>query len=59
MAVPEHKAIATPDETREFPKGKVELINIGGGQVGRLTLSPAPSGARRPTSSTRCRGRST
>jgi quercetin dioxygenase-like cupin family protein len=40
VPTPEYKAINKPDETREFPKGKVELINIGGGQVGRITLEP-------------------
>jgi len=29
-----------PDEIRTFPKGKAELVNIGGGVVGRLTLEP-------------------
>src|SRR5215207_5404702 len=36
----ELKDLGTPDETRTFPKGKMELITIGGGQVGRLTLEP-------------------
>jgi hypothetical protein len=36
----EHKNLSTSDETRTFPHGKVELINIGGGTVGRLTLEP-------------------
>jgi len=40
MASAEHKKFASPDETREFPKGKVELLNIGGGVVGKLTLEP-------------------
>jgi quercetin dioxygenase-like cupin family protein len=40
MASAEHKDLKSPDETRTFEKGKVELINIGGGQVGRLTLEP-------------------
>ena len=29
-----------PDEVREFPKGKVELINIGGATIGRAILQP-------------------
>ncbi len=29
-----------PDEVRTFPKGKVELISIGGTKVGRATLEP-------------------
>ena len=40
MATAELKAMKPADEIREFPSGKLELINIGGGQVGRLTLEP-------------------
>jgi hypothetical protein len=40
MASAEHKDLNVADETRAFPKGKAEIINIGGGQVGRLTLEP-------------------
>jgi hypothetical protein len=29
-----------PDEVREFPKGKLELVTIGGITVGRATLEP-------------------
>jgi hypothetical protein len=36
----EHKTFARPDETRAFPKGKAEIINIGGGSVGRLVFQP-------------------
>ena len=36
----EFKRFATPDEVRTFGHGKVELINIAGGSVGRLTLEP-------------------
>jgi hypothetical protein len=36
----EHKGFGTPDETRTFEKGQVELLQIGGGEVGRLTLQP-------------------
>ena len=35
-----HKAFQKPDETREFPNGKVELLNVGDGTVGRLVLQP-------------------
>ena len=34
------KGFDKPDEVREFPKGKVELINIGGATIGRATLQP-------------------
>lgn len=40
MASAERKELASPDETRPFPKGKLELVSIGGGVVGRLTLEP-------------------
>ena len=40
MSEAEHKRFTSPDETRPFEKGKVELLNIGGGTVGKLTLEP-------------------
>jgi hypothetical protein len=40
MANSERKGFASPDEVRKFEKGNVELIKIGGGTVGRLTLQP-------------------
>lgn len=36
----EHKSFASPDEVREFPRGKAEILQIGGGEVGRLVLQP-------------------
>ena len=36
----ERKDLRSPDETRTFEKGRVDLINIGGGTVGRLTIQP-------------------
>jgi hypothetical protein len=36
----ELKAFATPDEVREFPKGRLELVKIGGATVGRAILQP-------------------
>ena len=40
MTKTEHKNLSSPDETRSFEHGKVEIINIGEGTVGRLTLEP-------------------
>jgi hypothetical protein len=40
MAAAERQDLNAPKETRTFPNGKVDLIEIGGGQVGRLTLQP-------------------
>ena len=36
----ECKGFGTPDEVREFPKGRVDLIKIGGATVGRATFEP-------------------
>jgi hypothetical protein len=36
----EHKHFSQPDETREFPNGRAEILEVGGGQVGRLILQP-------------------
>ncbi len=36
----EFKNFGTPDEVRSFNHGRVEIINIAGGTVGRLTLEP-------------------
>ena len=30
----------SPDETRSFPKGKVELVTVGSVKFGRATLEP-------------------
>jgi hypothetical protein len=35
-----HKHFQTPDEVREFPLGKLELVKIGKAVVGRATLQP-------------------
>jgi hypothetical protein len=40
MTRAERKNFGSPDEIRTFEKGKIELLNIGGGIVGRLTLEP-------------------
>jgi hypothetical protein len=40
LANAEQKMFESPDEVREFPKGKAELVNIGGGVVGRFTVQP-------------------
>ena len=36
----EQKSFHTPDETRSFDFGAVELLSIGGSEIGRLTLQP-------------------
>lgn len=36
----ERKDLRSPDETRQFPKGKVELVTLGGVTFGRATFEP-------------------
>jgi hypothetical protein len=36
----EQKNFAQPDETRSFERGTVEVLSIGGSEIGRLTLQP-------------------
>lgn len=40
LPVAELKRFGEPDEVREFPLGKLELIHIGGAVVGRAILEP-------------------
>ncbi len=36
----EVKSLSTPDETRSFDKGKLELVKVGGGTIGLATFQP-------------------
>jgi hypothetical protein len=40
IAEVERKNFNNPDEVRTFPKGKVELVKVGGGLVGKGTFEP-------------------
>lgn len=40
MESAEVKSFGTPDEVREFPHGRLELVTIGGATVGRAVLEP-------------------
>lgn len=40
MAGIEFKSFDTPDETRTPPYTRVDVVNVGGATVGRLTLQP-------------------
>ena len=40
MGAAEQSNFENPDETRAFEYGRLDLIKIGGGEVGRLTLEP-------------------
>jgi hypothetical protein len=36
----EHKSFGQPEETREFPNGRAEILTVGGGEIGRFTFQP-------------------
>jgi hypothetical protein len=36
----EQKSFGTPDETRTFGNGQIEILNIGGAEIGKITLRP-------------------
>ncbi len=36
----EHRSFQQPDETRDFPRGRAEIVNVGGAEVGRLVFEP-------------------
>lgn len=36
----EHKSFSKPDEVRKFPKGRVEILNVGGATIGRAIFEP-------------------
>lgn len=38
MAAAEQKTFGAPEETRTFPRGQLDLLNIAGCEIGRLTL---------------------
>ena len=40
MQQAEHRSFESPDETREFPNGRAEIVKIGAADVGRLVLQP-------------------
>src|ERR671911_264272 len=40
MSQAEHRTFTTPDEVRTFEKGRMEMVEIAGGHVGRLVLEP-------------------
>ena len=42
----EHRSYARPDEVREFPHGRAEILKIGGAEVGRLVAAPWCASAR-------------
>jgi hypothetical protein len=42
--VTEHKTYAKPDETREFPRGRAEILRIGTGEGGASSFNPGGAG---------------
>jgi hypothetical protein len=40
LDVTEHRSFTAPDEIREFPHGRAEILNLAGGEVGRLIFEP-------------------
>lgn len=40
MKKAELKSFSNSDEVRTFPKGKLELVKIGGATIGRATFEP-------------------
>jgi len=40
MKKAEKKSFLKPDEVREFPLGRLELINMGGAMIGRAVFQP-------------------
>jgi hypothetical protein len=40
MAHAELGDFATPDETRTFERGRLDLVRVAGAEIGRLTLEP-------------------
>src|SRR3990170_382674 len=36
----EHKSFTRPDEVRNFPNGKAQILTIGGAEVGRMVFNP-------------------
>jgi len=38
--ITEHKSFRSPDEIRNFPNGRAEILNIGGAKVGRMIFNP-------------------
>ncbi len=36
----EHKSFDRPDDLREFPNGRAEILEVGGAEIGRLVFEP-------------------
>jgi len=40
MQQTEHRGFGEPDEVREFPNGRAEILKVGDAEVGRLIFEP-------------------
>ena len=40
MQQTEHVSFGAPDEVREFPHGRAEIVKVGDGEIGRLIFEP-------------------
>lgn len=40
MQTTEHKTFTAPDEVREFPNGRAEIVKVGDTEIGRLLFEP-------------------
>jgi hypothetical protein len=40
MQKTEHKTFVRPEEIREFPNGRAEILRVGGAEIGRLVFEP-------------------
>ena len=40
MKKTEHRSFDEADEVRDFTHGRAEILNVGGGEIGRLVLQP-------------------
>src|SRR5436190_949959 len=40
MPETEHRSFDKSDEVRDFPKGRAEMLRVGGAKIGRLVLEP-------------------
>lgn len=38
--ITEHRSFAKPDEVRNFPHGRAEILSVGGAEIGRLVFEP-------------------
>jgi hypothetical protein len=40
MQQTDHQSFEKPDEVREFPNGRADIIKVSGAEIGRLVLEP-------------------